>query len=345
VFLVVVVIILGLTTLSGLAVIEQSQSLIRFLDRSLRDLPAFLQNLSSQPIVIGPYEFTPNLSDINAISQNLLSMVQPILGQAGSILGSVLSGAANFLGLFFFILLIAYFILAESGGRSNQLIRLNIPGYNEDFARFGVYLSGIWNAFLRGQLIIILITILVYMVLLGSLGLRFFIGLALLAGLARFVPYVGPAVAWTSYGLVAFFQGSTIFGLTPIWYVVLVVGMAWVTDLILDNFVGTRLMGNVLQIHPAAVMVSALVGANLFGIVGVVLAAPVVATLKLFMSYIFNRLFDLDPWQGIKTTSPQHQRPLTHWIRVMLIRARTWLKKFISGKHFVPKIVRQITKE
>lgn len=345
VFLVVVVIILGLTTLSGLAVIEQSQSLIRFLDRSLRDLPMFLQNLSSQPIVIGPYEFTPNLSDINAISQNLLGMVQPVLGQAGSILGSILSGAANFLGLFFFILLIAYFILAESSGRSNQLIRMNIPGYNEDFSRFGVYLSGIWNAFLRGQLTIIFITILVYMVLLGSLGLRFFIGLALLAGLARFVPYVGPAVAWTSYGLVAFFQGSTIFGLTPIWYVVLVVGMAWLTDLILDNFVGARLMGNALQIHPAAVMVSALVGANLFGIVGVVLAAPVVATLRLFMGYIINRLLDLDPWQGIKTTSPLHQRPITHMIRVMLNRARTWLKKFISEKHYIPKNVRQITKE
>jgi predicted PurR-regulated permease PerM len=345
VFLVVIIIILGLTTLSGLAVIEQSQSLIGFLERSLRNLPDFLQSISSQPIAIGPYEFTPNFTDLNAVSQDLLGMVQPILGRAGSILGTILSGAANFFGLFFFILLIAYFILTESGGGSNQLIHMDIPGYNEDFEKFGVYLSGIWNAFLRGQLTIILITILVYMVLLGALGLRFFIGLALLAGLARFVPYVGPAVAWTSYGLVAYFQGYTIFGLAPIWYVVLVVGLAWVTDIILDNFVGTRLMGNALQIHPAAVMVSALVGANLFGIVGIVLAAPVVATLKLVMGYIFNRLFDQDPWQGIKTAPVIIQRPYTHRIRVMLMRIRTQIRNFFREKGIFPKIIRQNTKE
>ncbi len=345
IFLLVVIIILGLTTLSGLAVIEQSQSLVRFLDRSLRDLPQFLDAIGSKPIVIGPYEFTPNLADVNAISQNLLGMVQPVLGQAGSLLGTILSGTANFFALFFFILIIAYFILAELGGGSSQLIRLSIPGYNEDFAQFGVYLAGIWNAFLRGQLTIILITVLVYMVLLGGLGLHFFIGLALLAGLARFVPYVGPAVAWTSYGLVAFFQGSTLFGLAPIWYVVLVVGAAWLTDVILDNFVGTRLMGNALQIHPAAVMVSALVGANLFGIVGVVLAAPVVATLRLVMGYISNRLFDRDPWLGIHTSSPGYQRRFTHAIRVILMRIRAQLKKFFTDHRIFPTIIRQNTKE
>ncbi len=140
VYLVFIIIILGLTTLSGLAVIEQSQSLIGFLDRSIQNFPAFLAHISSQPISIGPYQFTPNLADLNALSQNLLSMVQPVLGRAGSLLGTVLSGTASFFALFFFILIISYFILAESGGGSNQLIQLNIPGYNEDFARFGVYL-------------------------------------------------------------------------------------------------------------------------------------------------------------------------------------------------------------
>lgn len=321
-FILLVIVILGLTTLGGLAIVEQAQSLIRFLDRSLVNLPKIIDDLSANPIVIGPFSFQPDFSDINQLGQDLLGLVQPLLGQAGSLLGSVASGAANFFGWFFFTLLVAYFILAESGGGSGQLIRLNIPGFNEDFVRFGVYLGGIWNAFLRGQLIIILITIVVYSILLGVLGIRFFIGLALLAGLARFVPYVGPAVAWTSYGLVALFQGSTIFGLTPIWYVVLVVGLAWFTDVILDNFVSTRLMGNALQIHPAAVMVSALVGANLFGLVGVVLAAPVVATMKLVWSYVINRLMDIDPWSVIGPAKRPTPRPISQ--AAVLVIERSW---------------------
>jgi predicted PurR-regulated permease PerM len=333
IFILVVIVLVGLTTLGGLAVIDQSQSLVGFLDRSLRDFPSFLQDLSNHPIKIGPFVYTPNVADLNAISQSLLGMAQSLLGRAGSLLGMVASGAANFLGLFFFTLLVAYFLLAESGGRSQSFVRLNIPGYNEDFKRFGVYLGGIWNAFLRGQLTIILITVLVYIFILGGLGLRFFIGLALLAGMARFVPYVGPAIAWTSYGLVAFFQGSTLFGLAPIWYVVLVVGVAWVTDLILDNFVGTRLMGSALQVHPAAVMVSALVGANLFGLVGVVLAAPVVATLKLLGSYTMNRMLDRDPWQGIRTSPLLSSSPLIHAIRPFLMRG--WVQITTFGRRMI----------
>ena len=326
VFLLFFVLILGLITVGGLAIIEQTQNLIGFLDRSLRTLPDFLESLSSKPIKIGPFEYQTNFTDFDAVGQYLLSMVQPLLGRAGSLLGTIAGGAANFLGLFFFTMLVAYFILAESGGGDRQLIRLSIPGYNEDLTRFGSYLTGIWNAFLRGQLTIILITILLYTLLLGAVGLKYFIGLALLAGLARFIPYVGPAVAWTSYGLVAFFQGSTLFGLAPIWYVVLVVGLAWLTDLILDNLVGARLMGNALKIHPAAVMVSALVGANLFGLVGVVLAAPVVATLKLIWNYMMNRLLDKDPWYAIRSSPPPAPRPIAYAVRAWGIKIRSWIK-------------------
>ncbi len=327
IFVLLLILILGLTTLGGLAIIEQAQSLIRFLDRSLVNLPKIIEDISTHPIIIGPFSFQPDFSDVNKLGQDLLGLVQPMLGQAGSLLGSVASGAANFFGWFFFTLLVAYFILAESSGGSGQLIRLNIPGFDEDFLRFGKYMGGIWNAFLRGQLIIILITIVVYCIILGAFGLRFFIGLALLAGLARFVPYVGPAVAWTSYGLVALFQGSTIFGLTPFWYVVLVVGVAWFTDIILDNLVSTRLMGNALQIHPAAVMVSALVGANLFGLVGVVLAAPVVASLKLIWAYTMNRLMDRDPWVVIGAAGPPTARPITQATTIVVERVWQRIKR------------------
>jgi predicted PurR-regulated permease PerM len=135
--------------------------------------------------------------------------------------------------------------------------------------------------------------------LLGALGVNFYYGLAFIAGLARFVPYVGPAVAWTTYGLVSLFQGTTIFGLDPLGYVILVIGISWFTDIILDNFVVPRLMGDALKVHPAAVLVAVIISASLFGFIGVLLAAPVLATVKLIGQYVFFKLFDLDPWEKI----------------------------------------------
>jgi predicted PurR-regulated permease PerM len=303
------ILFIGSLALGGLAVVDQVQSLIVFLQNAVKDLPAFIANVSSHPLQIGPFNFNLQLVDTNALLSQVLGAVQPILTRAGSSVVTFATSAATVIGWMFFILLVSYFILAESGGFPNRMINLNIPGYDDDIHMLSSALNRIWNAFLRGQITIVLLTILIYNVLLGGLGVHFFFGLALLAGLARFIPYVGPFVAWTSYGLVAFFQGSTLFGLPPLGYVALVVGCAWLTDVIMDNFVVPRLMSSALRVHPAAVMISALVAFNLLGVIGVVLAAPVLATVKLFVEYLLAKLLDQDPWAGLETsppTSPLH---------------------------------------
>ena len=331
VFLVSVILMMGLITLGGLAIVDQSQSLIGFLTGTLSNLPDLVSRLPS--FNYGTIHFPPsNLTDLNLIGQELLGMLQPLLTRTTSLLTAVASGAASVVGWIFFAMIVAYFILSESGGIPGRMISVRIPWYGEDLKKFGFYLSGIWNAFLRGQLTIILITVMVYIVLLSVLGVRYAIGLALLAGMARFVPYVGAFIAWSSYGLVAFFQGPNFFHLPPIGFVILVVGVAWLTDLIMDNLVSTRLMGNALKVHPAAVMVSAIIGVNLFGLIGVMLAAPVVATLKLVFEYIINKLLDRDPWHGVRTTPPPLDRSVRLAIIARLFQTKTTLETLIRRR-------------
>jgi predicted PurR-regulated permease PerM len=69
-----------------------------------------------------------------------------------------------------------------------------------------------------------------------------------------------------------------------------------VVDQIIDNLVAPRIIGQSLGLHPAAVLVVALVLARLIGLVGLVLAAPVLATGKLVGRYILRKMFDQDPW-------------------------------------------------
>jgi len=301
-YLILLVILIGSITIGGLTVVEQVQNLIRFLTKALEKLPEYINTMVENPFQIGPFTLDLSLLDVNNLGQQILGVVEPVLSKAGTSVVTVASSAASFIGWIFFILLISYFILAESGGF--RLISFSIPGYADDMQRIGIQLGRVWNAFLRGQITIVLITILVYTILLGSLGVKYYFGLALLAGLARFVPYVGPFIAWTSYGLVSYFQGSTFFGISPLIYAGVVVGTAWLIDLFMDNYVTPRLMSDALRVHPAAVMVSALVAFNLLGVIGVVLAAPVLATLKLFMNYIFAKMFDRNPWENMDTISP-----------------------------------------
>jgi predicted PurR-regulated permease PerM len=128
------------------------------------------------------------------------------------------------------------------------------------------------------------------------LGVHYAISLAFLAGLARFVPYVGPAVNWTVLVLVSYFQVFKLLGLSPLYYTLLVLIVALVIDQIFDNIVSPRILSDALKVHPAAVLVAAIIAANLFGILGVVVAAPILATAALLWKYIMRKMLDLDPW-------------------------------------------------
>ncbi len=262
-----------------------------------------------------------------------LGIIQPILSQAGTLVGTIASSAASIVGWTFFAFILSYFIVSETKVDSRSPIQLRIPGYADDFKRIRQELSIIWNVFLRGQLILFIITATVYTCTMGILGVRYYFGLALLAGLAKFLPYIGPVISLTTDVIVAFSQGYTMFGLDPQTYALVVLGTAWITDAIIDNLVSPRIFSNALKIHPAAVMVSALVGFNLMGIIGIVLAAPVVATAKLIFDYTVRKLLDMDPWADFERTNPPV--PLNHlfiqylttaWrvAREILVRARGW---------------------
>ncbi len=307
VFIILLLIIVGLLTWGGLAIIDQGQSLIKFLEKAIVNLPTTIQTFLNTPLAIGPFKIDLYNLNLDPIGSQVTSSVQPILGKLGSLLGSFASGAASTIGWLLFVMLMAYFILAETGGRPEKIVHINIPGYEEDLRNMGILLGRVWNAFLRGQFLIIAFVIFVYSILFGALGVSYFFGLAIIAGLARFLPYIGPFIAWTTYGLVAYFQGTTIFGFSPLGYAVLVIGTAWLTDVIIDNFVSTRVMADALAVHPAAILVAALVGANLMGITGMILAAPVLATIQLFFRYIIRKLIDSNPWEGIDFINQKKQ--------------------------------------
>lgn len=340
IYLILLILFLGLITLGGFAGVDQISSLIRFIQFELKDLPELLDQLSNLRYEFGGFVIDFAELDLVSLGNQLLSMVQPMLSGLGNVVGSLAGSAAALIGWSLFSILISYFILSEAKGARGDLIKINIPGYNFDIKQMGLEISRTWNAFLRGQLTITLITVVIYIILLGALGVNFYYGLAFIAGLARFVPYIGPFVAWTTYGLVSFFQGTTVFGLDPLPYVILVIALSWFTDVIMDNFVVPRLMGDALKVHPAAVLVAVIISASLFGFIGVLLAAPVLATVKLVGQYIFFKMFDLDPWEKIfdnrisaEPKIPPRMKPILGFLNQLKNTIKNFFKKVFVKKN------------
>jgi predicted PurR-regulated permease PerM len=318
IYLLLLFLLLGLLTVGGVGLIQQIQSLVIIVQDALRQLPQLIETISGQVYQFGPFKIDFSSLDLQDLSGQILGMVQPLLSRTGTLLGTLAGSAAGFLGWMLFVIVVSYFVLAESKGLRNRIVIVDVPGYAHDFARLSRELGRIWNAFLRGQIILFLLAVTVYSIVLTILGVYYAIGLAFLAGFARFVPYVGPAINWILLVIVAYFQTFKLFDLPPLYYTLLILLVALFIDQIFDNIVSPRILSDALKVHPAAVLVAAIIAANLFGILGVVVAAPILATAMLLWRYTMRKMMDLDPWPD----EEMHHPPPAPGSRIMVLIRR-----------------------
>lgn len=314
IYLLLLIVLIGLFTLTGFAVVQQLQSLIGFVQTFVTNLPNLIADLSSRVFRFGPFSLDLAQFDLTTITNQLLTAAQTIVSKAGIIVSTLATSAVTTMGWLLFVLVISYFLLADTGRVSNGLIHVDIPGYDYDLRRLTEELKRIWNVFLRGQFIMVAMVMLVYIILMSILGMQFALGIAILAGLARFVPYLGPLILWITISVIAFFQGGNYFGLQPWQYVILVLAFAIITDQIFDNLISPRFFGRALGVHPAAVLVAAIIAARLIGLIGLVLAAPSLATLVLISRYVLRKMFDMEPFPMRVEESGQEGLP---WGRAM----------------------------
>jgi len=321
IYLVIVLILLALLTWGGVGLIGQVQNLITAIQNYAKALPTFIDSLSHTVYTIGPFQLDFSTFDWNAIGKQILSYVEPALGKMGSLVGSLAGSAASTLGWTAFVVIVSYFFLLESGGFRTRIIQVDIPGYAEDMRRLGRRLARIWNAYLRGQIIIFIAKVIAYAVVLSIMGVRYAIVVAFIGGFASFLPYIGPAINWIVLGLVTFFQGSNPFGLSPLTYTIVAIVIALVIDQIFDNLVAPRVMAENLKVHPAFVLIAAIIAANLIGIMGIIIAAPLLASLQVVGRYAVRKLQDKDPWPPENELPPPARMP--KWLR----RIRRWWRK------------------
>ena len=327
IYVIVILAVIALLTWGGLALVDQIQNLINFIQNNIDEIPTLIAEFTQQTYTLGAFEFTLSGLNWNDIANEIVGAIEPVVSRVGSLAGTLASGAANIVFRISLVLLVSYFILSETEGIPNRFLNVRIPGYTTDIKRIGVELSNIWNAFIRGQIVVVLITIVIYTTFLGSMGIEFFFGLALVAALGRFVPYVGAWVTWITYGLVALLQGHTLFNMPLGVYVLLVLGISILIDTLLDNLLVPKVMSENLKVHPALVLVGALIAINVLGIVGIVLAAPVLATLKLLFGYIFSKMVDRDPWEEIDSREPKEKLKWVSFIEKQWANFSAWITK------------------
>lgn len=148
------------------------------------------------------------------------------------------------------------------------------------------------GAFMKGQLVVMLVLGVIYAIGLAILGVDLALLLGLLAGLASIVPYLGFIVGIVSSGIAAYVQFAD-----PM--ILIGVAAVFAVGQLLEGMVLTpKLVGDQIGLHPVAVIFAIMAGGQLFGFVGVLLALPVAAVIRVLLSHLH---------QGYKNSHLYHQ--------------------------------------
>lgn len=300
-YVLLILLIVGLAAWGGISLASQAENLINFITQIFNDLTRQKSPTVNSPEATTAIQHFLSSFFSSETGTEFFSTVQNILSGITGSIGNLISGFAATVISFFFSFGLSFFLLFESDGAPGKTISFNLEGYEYDFQKGRQQLTRIWNSFLRGQILLMVFTILLYFLVFLILGLNYSLALAFLMGLARLVPYIGSTVAYIFFAIVAFYQPTTFIGMPHLNYTIMIVLIAFIIDKLMDSVLTPKVMADTLKIHPAAVLVAAIVFAKLLGLIGIFLAAPIVASIKLLITYIYRKMTDQDPWKGFET--------------------------------------------
>jgi len=291
VFFVLIVAGLGLVAAAPVTAVSSVQRAIRSVEFDLTSTIAEVGAFLSKPIEVGEYSL-----DLGPIYQELSAMVTSFVGSVAEGTLSVVVGVASGAVWLIFVLIAAFYMVKDAERVVERLDELAPPGYREDLVLLRKQIADVWNAFLRGQLLLALAMAVLTTVVCAAVGMPLALVMGLIAGVMEFIPRLGPVLALIPAVLVALIQGSTFLPLSNFWFAVLV----FVLYLLIQQIEGTlllpRILGHSVNLHPLIVLIGVIVGGSLAGILGMLLSVPVVATLRVIARYVFCRLYDRDPF-------------------------------------------------
>lgn len=222
--------------------------------------------------------------DLKSLTETINSHLREyLLGQFGNAVTIGLTAVTTVLQLI--LMFIVAFLLAIEAPAVRRDLRRFVPNdYRSDFDQIWRQVRKMLYAYVRGQLIVAALIGIFSGVACAAIGLPDAVALGLIAGITALIPYFGPFLGAVPAILVGLSQ-------TP--GKALLIGLLYVliSNLIL-NIVFPKIMGDAVKLPPILVIVALIAGFSWGGILGMFVAVPIAATLRILFDHIYPRLYE-----------------------------------------------------
>jgi predicted PurR-regulated permease PerM len=200
--------------------------------------------------------------------------------------------------LWFLVILVSvHLFMSEWPQMRDWLVNLAPTEYHNEMRELYRRLRNVWMAYLRGQIVLMLVVGIVFTIAWAIIGIPGALVLGVVAGLFTLVPDVGPFLAVALAFGVALLEGSSWIPLSNFW----VAGIVVATYLVLINlknfFLRPIIMGRSLRMNEALIFIAIMIATILEGIMGALLVVPVMASVAVIVEYLRRRILGLPPFE------------------------------------------------
>ncbi len=258
----------------------QINELISTLPSILDKFQSFADDFVTQVSISGVdlTNFKDNL--FTSIGDYLVNLTNSLPTSIMSILGSLVSG----LGTILISLVVGLYMLFDFDAISKHFLRL-VPAKNRyEIEILLVDIGKEVRKSISGTLLVALMVFICDSIGFAIIGLKAPLLFGMFCGLTDLIPYIGPYIGGAAAVIVGFSQGS----ITGIAVLIICVIVQLVENYILQPVI----MSKTTKLHPVTIIVGLLVFAHYFGIIGMVVATPCIALLKVIFKFIVKK-YDL----------------------------------------------------
>lgn len=273
--LVIYATVIGVLVAIGAAVIPP---MVAQAEEFWKQLPSYMdqaqQKVASWGLIAPDTSYKELLKQAPANSGNVVGVV---LATLGGVVGGVFGLVS--------IMLLTFYFLVESKDILSLFVRLFPTEQRQRVSDVIGKGAAKISAWLGGQLLLGLIIGTMSAIGFAVMGVPYFFVLAVIAGIGEMIPMVGPLLSAIPAVLVALTVSPTL--------ALGVAGFCWALQLIENNVLVPKVMGQTVGLNAVTVIISLAIGSELLGFVGALLAVPTAAIIQVLFEELY--LAEKDP--------------------------------------------------
>jgi predicted PurR-regulated permease PerM len=222
--------------------------------------------------------------DLKGVTETINSHLREyLLGQFGNAVTIGLTALTTVLQVIL-MFIVAFLLSLEAPVVRRDLRRIVPSDYRNDFDQIWRRVRKMLYAYVRGQFIIAGLIGIFSGIACAVFGLPDAVALGLIAGITALIPYLGPFLGVVPAVLVGLSQ-------SPTQAVVILIAYVVISNFFL-NVVYPKVMGDAVRLTPVLVIIALIAGFSWGGILGMFVAVPIAATLRILFDYIYPRLYE-----------------------------------------------------